>query len=59
MDQDITKKVGRRLAHLPGVGSVYFVLGDMDFVVLIRAKNRQDYVQKLDSIINMAGIESD
>jgi len=33
--------VGRKLARIPGVWAVYYVLGELDFVVLIRASDRR------------------
>jgi DNA-binding Lrp family transcriptional regulator len=46
-----------KLSKVPGVWAVYYVLGDYDFIVLIRAINREDYMQKLELLSNMADIE--
>jgi len=51
------EKVGRKLAKIPGVWAVYYVLGDIDFVVLIRAKDRDDYMKKLDQLSSLPGTE--
>jgi DNA-binding Lrp family transcriptional regulator len=51
------EKVGVKLATVPGVWGVYYVLGDHDFIVLVRATDREDYVKKLDQIIAMGDIE--
>jgi len=51
------KKVGLRLAKIPGVWGVYYMLGDFDFIVLIRAFDRDDYMQKLERISSMSDIE--
>lgn len=51
------EKVGRRLARIPGVWAVYYVLGDIDFIVTIRARNRDDYMAKLEAISSMLDIE--
>jgi DNA-binding Lrp family transcriptional regulator len=51
------KKVGLQLSKLPGVSAVYYVLGDYDFIVLIRAINRDDYMRKLERLSNMKDIE--
>ena len=51
------EKVGRRLAKVPGVSAVYYVLGDIDFIVLIRARDRDDYMQKLSQLSSMTDIE--
>jgi DNA-binding Lrp family transcriptional regulator len=51
------KKVGLRLSKIPGVWAIYYVLGDWDFIVLIRAINRDDYMKKLERLSNMTDIE--
>ncbi|MGA2972996.1 MAG: Lrp/AsnC family transcriptional regulator [Candidatus Bathyarchaeia archaeon] len=51
------KKVGTKLSQIPGVWAVYYVLGDYDFTVLIRATDRDDYMQKLERLSNMPDIE--
>ncbi len=51
------EKVGRMLAKIPGVCAVYYVLGDNDFVILIRAVDRADYMQKLELLSSMRDIE--
>ncbi|MGA8905238.1 MAG: Lrp/AsnC family transcriptional regulator [Candidatus Bathyarchaeia archaeon] len=51
------QKVGLRLSKIPGVWAVYYVLGDLDFIVLIRALDRDDYIKKLERLSNMSDIE--
>lgn len=51
------KKVGSKLSKIPGVWAIYYVLGDWDFIVLIRAINREDYMRKLERFSNMTDIE--
>lgn len=51
------KKVGLKLSKVPGVWAVYYVLGDYDFIVLLRAIDREDYMQKLERLSNMTDIE--
>ena len=51
------QKVGIRLSQVPGVWAVYYVLGDFDFIVLVRAIDREDYMQKLEQISGMSDIE--
>jgi DNA-binding Lrp family transcriptional regulator len=51
------KKVGVKLARVPGVWAVYYVLGDFDFIILIRALDRDDYMRKLEMVSSMDGIE--
>ena len=51
------KKVGDKLARVPGVWAVYYVLGDFDFIILIRAIDRDDYMRKLERVSSMSDIE--
>ncbi len=51
------KRVGAKLARIPGVWGVYYVLGDFDFAVLIRAIDRDDYMRKLEQLSNMSDVE--
>jgi len=51
------KRVGKKIAAIPGVWAVYYVLGEYDFVVLVRALNREDYMNKLEQLISMPDIE--
>ena len=48
------ESLGKKLSQLPGVWRVCFVLGDMDFVVLTRFKNREDFTKNFtEKLINM------
>jgi len=51
------ERVGRKIASIPGVWGVYYVLGDFDFIVLVRATNRDDYMSKLEQLSSMQDIE--
>jgi DNA-binding Lrp family transcriptional regulator len=51
------ERIGKRIAAINGVWGVYYVLGEYDFVALIRAKNREDYMNKLERLSNMPDIE--
>jgi Lrp/AsnC family leucine-responsive transcriptional regulator len=51
------ERVGRKIASIPGVWAIYYVLGDFDFIVLIRAMNRDDYMSKLEQLSSMNDIE--
>lgn len=43
-----SEKVGRELAKVEGVCGVYFILGDNDFIVILKARNSKE----LNEIIN-------
>ena len=52
------KKVGEILSKVPGVWAVYYVLGDYDFIVIARAKSREEFVKNiLEKFINLDEIE--
>jgi len=51
------EKLGKKIANIAGVWGVYYVLGEYDFIVLIRAKDREDYMNKLELMSNMPDIE--
>jgi len=50
-------KLGKKIAGIPGVWAVYYVYGDYDFVVLMRAKNRDDMMRINGSLVNMGDVE--
>lgn len=47
---DFTQKVGEMLSTIPGVWAVYNILGEIDFIVLMRAENREEFVKRLEII---------
>ncbi|MEM0472082.1 MAG: Lrp/AsnC family transcriptional regulator [Sulfolobales archaeon] len=51
------EKIGEALARYPYVQSVYFVLGDIDFVVLAKSPSREAFMKFLESMINSPEIE--
>lgn len=51
------ERIGRRIAAIPGIWGVYYVLGDNDFVLLVRANDREDYMRTLEKISGMPDIE--
>lgn len=51
------KRVGEKLASLPGVWAVYFVLGETDFVVLARTSGPEEFARVLEKIMNDEDVE--
>ncbi|PSN90908.1 hypothetical protein B9Q03_05640 [Candidatus Marsarchaeota G2 archaeon OSP_D] len=51
------EEVGKKLAAIEGVWGVYFVLGDNDFIVLSRAKNRAQLEHVIESFTKIDGVE--
>ena len=49
--------IGDKLRSIQGVWGVYFLIGEHDFVVLIRAKNMEDLNRIVETFISMKEIE--
>jgi DNA-binding Lrp family transcriptional regulator len=49
--------IGDKLKNIPGVWGVYFLIGEHDFVVLIRAKDKDDLNRIVETFISMKEIE--
>lgn len=50
------EEVGKKLAEIPGVISVYYVLGDVDFIVLHKSKDREDLKRILKEMGSIEGV---
>jgi DNA-binding Lrp family transcriptional regulator len=48
--------IGNELKKISGVWTVYMVLGDCDFLILTRSKNREDFMKIIDKILEIDGI---
>ena len=51
------EKIGNELKNIPGVWVVYFSLGDQDFFVLTRSKDRTEFIDCLDKVMSTKGVE--
>lgn len=51
------EKAGQKLSEISGVWGVYFILGENDFILMSRSSSREEYLQKLEQIMNMPEIE--
>lgn len=49
-------KIGDELAAIPGIWTVYMILGDCDFLLLTRSKNREGFLKIIDKILEVKGI---
>ena len=50
------ERIGKKIAAIPGVWAVYYVLGENDFILLARADDREDYMLMLEKISSMPDI---
>ena len=48
--EDYVEKVGKELAKITGVWAIYNVLGENDFIVMVRAVNREELMTKLEEM---------
>ena len=51
------EEVGNELKAIPGVWAVYYSLGDQDFFVLTRSKDRVEFMKALDKVMSTKGVE--
>ena len=49
--------IGERLKKIPGIWAVYFILGEWDFVILSRSTDRNSYLDILDKLMEIEGVE--
>ncbi len=53
----LDSRLGERLSGISGIWAVYQLLGEMDFAVLSRARNRKDLDRILKEVRGMTGVE--
>lgn len=51
------KDIGKRLSQIKGVVAVYFLLGEIDFVLLTLSKSKDEYAKILEQISQIDGVE--
>ncbi|MHA1614855.1 MAG: Lrp/AsnC family transcriptional regulator [Candidatus Thorarchaeota archaeon] len=54
--QNYYNKIGAKLAKVGGIWAVYYTLGENDFYVLTRCKNREEYMKILDEMMSITGL---
>ena len=54
---DYSRKIGERIAKITGVWAVYFLLGNIDFAVLLRASSREELKDIVDALIKIEEVE--
>ncbi|MGC9148548.1 MAG: Lrp/AsnC family transcriptional regulator [Sulfolobales archaeon] len=55
--KDYHDRIGQMLSSLPYVQSVYYVLGDIDFVVIAKSPSRDEFMKLLNEMISSPYIE--
>jgi DNA-binding Lrp family transcriptional regulator len=51
------ERIGNELKRIPGVWAVYYSLGDQDFFVLTRSRDRAEFMETLDKVMSTRGVE--
>jgi len=54
---DYANRVAAKIAKIVGVREIHFVLGDLDFIVTSRARDREDLKRIVNEFINIPEIE--
>jgi DNA-binding Lrp family transcriptional regulator len=50
------EEIGEQLSEIPGVQQVYYTMGDTDFVVISRTRNRERTNQLIDDVVSINGV---
>jgi DNA-binding Lrp family transcriptional regulator len=54
---EYSRRLGEKLSKIPGVWAVYYLLGNIDFAVLLRTSNRDELRNVVDSIMKLDEVE--
>ena len=54
---DYSRKIGEKIGKIQGVWAVYFLLGNIDFAVMLRASSREELKEIVDSFIKIEEVE--
>jgi DNA-binding Lrp family transcriptional regulator len=55
-EEGYAEKIGSKLATIDGVKTVYYTMGDVDFVVVSRVQNRDQMNALIDEIVAIDGV---
>jgi DNA-binding Lrp family transcriptional regulator len=54
---DYSENIGRAISRISGVWAVYFVIGDVDFIVMIRCRNNEELGIIVEHLTKIEGVE--
>jgi len=54
---EYAEEIGKKIANIVGIWAVFFVLGSNDFILLIRAKDKEELEHILNEITKTEGVE--
>jgi len=49
--------IGEQLSKITGVWAVYLILGDSDFLIMTRSKDREGFMKIMDQVLQIKGIQ--
>lgn len=49
--------IGDQLSRISGVWAIYLILGDSDFLIMTRSKNREGFMSIMDQVLQIKGIK--
>jgi DNA-binding Lrp family transcriptional regulator len=49
--------IGEKLGEIPGVWAVYLILGDFDFLIMTRAKDREGFMSIIEQVVQIEGVK--
>lgn len=52
-----SENIGKAISRITGVWAVYFVIGDVDFVVMIRCRSREELASIVEQLTKTEGVE--
>ncbi len=56
-EKNCAQTIGEKLKRLPNVVAIYFILGDIDFIMLTVNKSRKEYLATMETLTGMEEIE--
>jgi AsnC family. len=51
------KKIGEKLKAIPNVIGIFFILGDIDFILITVNRSRKQYLQTMETLTQMEEVE--
>lgn len=52
-----SENIGKAISQLKGVWAVYFVIGDVDFIVMIRCRSKEELGSIIEQLTKIEGVE--
>ncbi|WP_312911391.1 Lrp/AsnC family transcriptional regulator [Natronosalvus caseinilyticus] len=56
-EQGYSEDIGTELAAIDGIEQVYYTMGDVDFVTIVRVQDREQMNEVIDEIVGIEGVK--